>query len=132
MQNPVFIQFKDFLKRSNSMVRIIEFCVFFHLVLECSFLKISSQCNGSISSLRPPTDLLVLFRDLNSSDFLSICLMDTQVHGGWIKKYLLVINSKIYTQYQSDFLVFSHAWTLRFCIGRFIKLSLDPDGLSAN
>ena len=60
MQNPVFIQFKDFLKRSNSMVRIIEFCVFFHLPLECSFLKISSQCNGSISSLRPPTDLLVI------------------------------------------------------------------------
>ena len=25
MQNPVFIQFKDFLKRSNSMVRIIRF-----------------------------------------------------------------------------------------------------------
>ena len=26
-------------------------------------------------------------------------------------KYFRVINSKLYTQYQSDFLVFSHAWT---------------------
>ena len=128
MQNPVFIQFKDFLKRSNSMVRSIDFWDFFtdswnghcrkYLVTDHPIYPQYGLINIYVS-------LCTIRRDLNGLD-IWIRWMTR-----WIMKYLLVINSKLYTQYQSDFLVFSHARTLRFCLGRFIKLSSDLDGLSA-
>ena len=80
MQNPVFIQFKDFLKRSNSMVSI-------------------------------PTENIRIRKYKTFQIFMRLAHMLIPQTPRQIMKYFRVINSKLCTQYQSDFLVFSHART---------------------